>query len=137
MKLRTMLGMLGVLLMLYGAARMLTEVPPSHLVVLTAWLVAAVAIHDGVLSPLVVAIGAALRAVPPRGRRYLQAGLLVGALVTVVAAPLILREGSQPASKALLIQPYGAHLTLLLILIAVGSCVIYATRVVRDRTPER
>ena len=46
------------------------------LVWVAVWLVAAVIIHDGILSPLVLTIGAALRRfVPDRGRRYLQAGL--------------------------------------------------------------
>ena len=49
-----------------------------------------------------------LTAVPPRARRYLQLALVVGAGATVVALPLIYRQGTQPASKALLLRDYGA-----------------------------
>ena len=76
-------------------------------------------IHDGLLSPAVVGVGSLLRRfIPDRGRRYLQAGLLIGALVTVVALPMIYLRGSQPSVKALLLQSYGRNLTVILGLIA-------------------
>ena len=51
------------------------SVPPPSLVLLGVWLVGALLIQHGVVSPLVVAVGWALRrVVPDRGRRYLQAG---------------------------------------------------------------
>ena len=71
--------------------------------------------------------------VPDRGRRFLQVGLIVAAMVTVVAIPLIARQGTQPPAKALLLQNYAANLTLLLGLIAVVTLVAYAVRVARDR----
>ena len=70
---------------------------------------------------------------PDRGRRFVQAGLIVAAMVTVVAIPLILRQGTQPPAKALLLQNYAANLTLLLGLVAGVTLVAYAVRVARDR----
>ena len=90
-------------------------------------------IQHGVVSPLVVAVGAALRRVPDRGRRYLQIGLLVAAMVTVVAIPLTVRQGTQPPAKALLLQNYAANLAMLLVLIAVVTLVAYAVHMARDR----
>ncbi len=126
------LGSVGVLLGLYGVFRLVTTVGFVELLVLAAWLVGAVVIHDGILSPLVVSVGWFLaRTVPARARRYLQAFLVVGGLMTIVAIPLILQRDRQPASKALLQQNYGGNLALLLGLAAVVSLVLYAIRVAR------
>ena len=135
---RILLVATGIGVLLYGAGRVLLQTPPPSLVLLGIWLVAAVVIHDGLLSPLVVAVGAGLqRLVPDRARRHLQFALIAGGLVTVVAVPLIVYRGSQPASKALLLQDYGAHLTWLLGLIAAGTLVAYAVRVARDKMSPR
>lgn len=66
-----------------GAASLFLEpmpkVPLSSLVALGVWLLAALLIHDGLLSPAVVGVGSLLRRfIPDRGRRYLQAALLIG-----------------------------------------------------------
>ena len=128
------LAVVGIVLVLYGAGRILFSVPPPLLVLLGLWLVGALLIQHGVVSPLVVAVGVALRRlVPDRGRRFLQIGLIVAAMVTVVAIPLILRQGTQPPAKALLLQNYAANLTLLIGLIAGVTLVAYAVRVARDR----
>jgi nitrogen fixation/metabolism regulation signal transduction histidine kinase len=74
------------------------------------------------------------RFIPDRGRRYLQAALLVGALVTVVAIPMIYLRESQPAVKALLLRNYGLNLSLILGLIAVITLSLYAIRVAQDRS---
>ena len=71
---------------------------------------------------------------PPRGRRYLQAGLIMAAMVTVLAVPMIYRRGSQPASKALLDQNFGGNLTLLLGVIAGATLLAYAIRVARSQS---
>ena len=135
---RILLITTGIGVLLYGGGRVLLQTPPPSLVLLGIWLVAAVAIHDGLLSPLVVAIGAGLgRLVPDRGRAFLQFALIAGGLVTVVAVPLIVYRGSQPPSKSLLLQDYGANLTWLLGLIAAGTLVAYAVRVARDTMSPR
>ena len=80
-----------------------------------------------------VGLGPLLRRfVPDRGRRYLQAALLMGVLVTVVARPDDLPPGSQPPLKALLLRNYGLNLTLILGLIAAITLSLYALRVARD-----
>ena len=111
----------------FGVFRLVTELGTGDLLVLGVWLVAAVAIHDGLIAPLTVGTGVALTAVPPRARRYVQGALLVGALV-----PLIDRRDTQPASKAILLRDYTANLALLLCLIAAVALVLYALRVMRQ-----
>jgi hypothetical protein len=132
---RLLLGILGVLVVLYGIVNLGVHVPGQSLVWLAAWLIAAVLIHHGVLSPVVIAVSSLLRrVVPDRGRRYLQAGLITAVPGTVIAIPMIYRQGSQLPSKALLLQNFTANLGLLLGIIA-GLCLVgYAIRVARDRS---
>jgi hypothetical protein len=135
MRTRLMIGGAGVLLGLFGVFRLLTQIPGDDLIALFVWLVAALLIHDGLVSPVVVAIGVLVaRAVPPRTRRYLQGALVAGALITVVALPLIKRQDSQPQVKAILQQNFGANLVVLLAVVAGGALALYVLRVIRDRT---
>jgi hypothetical protein len=132
---RLTLGITGVLLATFGVFRLVTQVPAHDLVMLALWLICALIIHDGILSPLVVGVGWVIaRVVPARARRYLQIVLISGALVTVVAVPMIYRRGSQPRSKAILQQNFAGNLSVMLGIIAVLSLVAYAVRVARDRT---
>ena len=132
---RLSLATAGILLGLYGVFRLLTNVGFVELLVLAAWLIGAVVIHDGILSPAVVAVGWFLaRRVPPRGRRYLQGFLVIAGLMTVIAVPLMLRKDSQPESKAMLLQSYGGNLTVLLALAAALSLLLYAIQVARRTT---
>jgi hypothetical protein len=133
---RIILAIAGISLGLFGVFRLVTEIPAHNLLVLALWMLAALAIHDGVLSPTVVTLTSALRRhVPDRGRRYLQIALIMGALITVIAIPMIFLRGSQPAAKALLLRNYGANLSLLIGIIAVITLALYVVRVARDRPP--
>jgi len=132
---RIVLAAAGIALALFGVFRLVTGTPVYALLMLGVWLVAALIIHDGVLSPAVVAVGWLLRRfVPDRARRHLQLALILGGLVTVIALPMIYLRGSQPAVKALLLRNYGANLALIIAVIAAVTLVLYATRVARDRT---
>lgn len=135
MRWRLPLGVAGVALLLFGAFRLTTEVPLEMLVVLGMWMIGALIIHDGIVSPLVVAVGVAIAwIVPPRARRYLQFALIVAAMATVIAIPLIYREDTQPRAESLLLQDYSFNLTLLLGIIAALTLAAYAIRVARDST---
>ena len=134
-KYRVALGLSGGLLLALGVYRLVTELDGHDLLVLTIWLAAAVAIHDGLIAPLTVGTGVVLTRVPPRGRRYLQGALVVAALITVIALPLIDRQGTQPASKAILLRDYGDNLALLLGLTAAVALTLYALRVRRSGLP--
>jgi hypothetical protein len=132
---RIILAVVGVGVGTYGLFQLFTQLPRQTLVLLALWLIAALIIHDGLLSPAVVAVGAALRRyVPDRGRRYLQFGLIMAAMVTVIAVPLIYRANTQPPAKALLLQDFGINLTVLLAAIGGGTLIAYAIRVAQDRS---
>ena len=124
----------GIAVAVYGLGRLFTQIPVHSLTLLAVWLIVALAIHDGLLSPVVVAVGWMLRQwVPPRGRRYLQAALIMSGIVAIVAVPMIYRADRQPPSKAILRQDFGQNLALLLAIIAVATLVMYAIQVARDR----
>jgi hypothetical protein len=131
----------GVVMAVYGIGRLLTDIPAHSLMLLAAWLVAALLIHDGLVSPVVVAVGWTLRRLlPARGRRYVQIALLMSALVTIIAVPMMYRANRQPPSKAILRQNFGANLLVLLAIIAVTTLIAYAAQVARqaqaDQPPE-
>ena len=107
---------------------MLTEIPTGSLIKVGIWLLAALIIHDAVISPGVVGVGWTLRRnVPDRERRYLQWALIMIAMVTVIALPMIFLRGGQPPVKALLLRDYATNLTLLIGLIAGVTAVSYAS----------
>ena len=135
---RLLTGAAGVGLLLFGAFRLLTQVAFLDLLVLGVWLAGAVVLHDGLLAPATTAVGRRVaRLVPPRARGYVQAGLVAGLVVAAVAAPLIVRGGSQPPEKALLRQNYPVNLAILLGVVAAGTTLLYSWRVVRDRRDAR
>ena len=83
---RILLAVIGVGIGTYGISQLLTQVPRQTLVLVALWLIGALIIHDGLLSPAVVGVGAALRRyVPDRGRRYLQFGMIMAAYAIRVA----------------------------------------------------
>ena len=63
----------------------------------------------------------------------MQAFLIMAAMITVVAAPMIYLQGSAPPEKALLNQDFGANLVILLGLAALISLLGY----VRERRRSR
>jgi hypothetical protein len=135
---RLVLSILGVLVLLYGLVNLGLHIPGSALIWVAAWLVAAVIIHHGVVSPVVIGVSVLLRRlIPDRGRRYVQAALIAAVPILVIGIPLVYRQGSQPPSKALLLQNFTANLGLLLGIIAALCLIGYAVRVARDRSPVR
>jgi hypothetical protein len=133
---RIILAVAGIALLAFGVFRLLSEIPPHSLLILAVWLVAALVLHDALLAPSVVGVGWLLRRyVPARGRRYVQVALIMIALVTVIAIPMIFLRGSQPAAKALLLRNYGANLILIIGILGIVSLILYAVRVVREARP--
>lgn len=89
-------------------------------------MIGVVVIHDGVLSPLLIAVGTLTARIPTRARRYVQFALITGALIAVIGVVLAARQGTQPQVKALLLRDYGANLAILLGLLAAASLAAYA-----------
>lgn len=90
---RATLGTLGVAALGYALFGFLANVPPVQLIGVAAWLALALLAHDGVLVPLTTLAGGTLSRLTfglrPAQQAIVRGTLLVGALVTLVAAPLL------------------------------------------------
>lgn len=130
---RWLLGGLGVVLLTYGSWRIVQYSAATRPAQLGIWLAAALVLHDGILSWLVVGIGWLLaRFVPGRARSYLQGGLITAGLVSLVAAPLIYRRGRSQPGQALLERDYLANLLIIAACIAAVTAIAYLVRVRRE-----
>lgn len=132
--LRIALGVVGVVALGYGVGRLLLGLPVATLLVLGAWLLVVLLLHHGVLQPAVLAVGAALHRLPDRARGFVQAGVIMIGAVTVIALPLLLRRGTQPPAKAMLLQHYELNLAVLVAIITVGTLIAYGVARSRART---
>lgn len=132
---RVVLGLAGVGLIAFGGLRILQNQSDSHPLRLGVWLVGALALHDALIAPFVISVGWVLaRILPGRVRRYVQPGLVVAGLVSVVGIVLIDRQGktSSPA-LALLKLNYALNVAILLAIIAAATVLTYGVAVVRTR----
>ncbi len=117
--LRGVLGATGVVLVLVGL-RHLLDGSLADLLDLSVWLAGGVLLHDAVLAPLVVLVGAL---VLPRLPVWCQAPVVVGLVVlltvTLMALPAIGRFGARPDVPSLLNRAYGVEWLLLALLVLV------------------
>ncbi|MEV7420222.1 hypothetical protein [Streptomyces sp. NPDC089919] len=128
---RGALGACGLLLTGYGGWQLASLPDPSDAVV---WLGGALVLHDGVIAPLLLAVGLLVAAVP--ARRAVRGALLTGGVLVLITLPLLLRPGAPPNPSALPL-PYGRNLALVLaavaVLTAAGTCLTYRRK---HRTPK-
>lgn len=105
---------------------------PSRWIVL---FVAAIAVHDVVLAPLVLAVGYGVsRLVPARLRPVIQGGLICSALVTLFAYPFVRRFGAMPTNPTILPRDYTRGLLIVLAVVWVVTAAMAAMLSWRERT---
>ncbi|MGA1813794.1 hypothetical protein VH571_15535 [Frondihabitans sp. 4ASC-45] len=130
---------LGAAAILFGAYVMVDTVKPKNIWGLVTWLIGAVIIHDGIISPAVVAISIAMR---KRGRRVrpavigiIQGAIVVGSIFTLVVVPEIIRKAKGPKNVTVLPFDYANRLAVLWAVIAVlaALAIVVYLRVVRRR----
>lgn len=126
-RLRILLGAIGVTAIGYGVLRILTDAKDTKPIALGKWLIGSLLVHDLLIAPVVLGIGWLLaRFVPSGARVFVQAGLVTGGLVSAVGVLLIWRQGKSSArSLALLQQNYTMNLLVLLVIIAVVAAAGY------------
>ncbi|MFJ6934736.1 hypothetical protein [Streptomyces sp. NPDC101132] len=126
---RWVVGGLGVLLIGIGGWHLAAQPDPYAVLV---WLGGALVLHDGVLAPLVLAVGLLVAALP--ARPVVRAALVTAGALVLVTLPLLLRPGAPPNPSALPL-PYGRNL--LLVLAAVAVCATAAALLARLRSRRR
>ena len=131
MKARLVIGALGLAAMGIGLSILLTDPYVRDPLDVVWWLAGAVLLHDGVLVPVVVAVGAALR-VPRWVRGPLRGALIAAGCLTAVALPALLRPGPV-ANPSVLPLDYGRGLLIALAAVAAATAVAAARSGVRSR----
>lgn len=91
----------------YGAVLLLTRQDTDNVVAAAVWLGAGVVLHDAVLVPVTLAVGAlAVRVMPGNWRRPAIVALIVMGPLTLLAVPVLGRFGARPDNPSLLDRPY-------------------------------
>ncbi|MGL5864491.1 MAG: hypothetical protein ACRCYX_01285 [Dermatophilaceae bacterium] len=104
--LRVVLAVAGAAGAGYGIL-LLGRLDPAQVVGVAHWVAGGVVVHDGLLAPVVVALGALVAAFAPGWLRMplLRALVVLGPL-TLVAVPVLGRFGAKPDNPTLLDRPY-------------------------------
>ena len=94
-RIRLLLLTIGVALALVGAYAFVDAEPVGQWLRVALWLAAGVVLHDAVVAPLALVLGAATqrRATHPGLRRLLRAALLLASVAVVLAVPLLATGG--------------------------------------------
>ncbi|AJF70213.1 hypothetical protein SVTN_36440 [Streptomyces vietnamensis] len=129
--LRYGLGTLGVALVGLGTWLVVDQPDPLGVFV---WLAGALVLHDGILAPLVLAVGLLLAG--RRRRGLLRGALLVAGSVVLVTLPLLVRPGAPPNPSALPL-PYGRNLAIVLAAVTVVTGAPIAVQRWRERRQGR
>ncbi len=106
MRTRLLIGAVGVAMGAFGALRFLQH-DFDDIVSSVIWLAGGVAVHDGVVAPLTIAVTVlGTRLVPARARVAVVTGLVVLLTVTVTAIPVLGRFGAREDNPTLLDRNY-------------------------------
>lgn len=110
---------IGLAIVAFGVAGLLRNVDGPALTSWATLLAGGLIVHDGVVAPAVALLSLLLvRLLPQWSRPPLQAGLVVSALVLVIAFPLVGPDGTRLANNpSLLPQDYDRNLLVVLVLI--------------------
>ena len=121
MRTRVALVALGLLGGLYGAFLLLSRQALADWVEVAVWFAAGVVLHDFVLAPLVLLLGAALmRVVPVVARPAVVVGLVVLGTVTLLAIPVLGGFGVKADNPTLFDRSYVGGWAVLAGLVAAG-----------------
>lgn len=106
MRLRLLLGALGVVMGAFGALRFL-QLDLPDIVDAVLWLAGGVVLHDAVVAPLTILLTVVLgRVVPDAWRSRVTVAAVVLLTVTAVAVPVLGRFGARSDNPSLLDRDY-------------------------------
>lgn len=124
---RLLLGAVGAGVAAYGVS-LLLDLGLANLKATVVWLVGGIVLHDAVLAPLTIVIGAILVRLGRSGVRTgpLVIGGLVLSTVTISAIPVLGRFGARSDNPTLLDRHYGVGWFVLVAVTAVLTLVLLA-----------
>ncbi|MBT1546279.1 hypothetical protein [Curtobacterium aurantiacum] len=136
---RIVLVVIGVLVIAFGAYVLVTSVKPNRIGGLGVWLLAAVVLHDAVLSPFVVGAGLLLRRAGGALRVWVlvvvQVAIVLGSVLALVVLPEIVAKDDGPKNPTVLPFDYGTRLLLVEGALLVVVVVVLVVGVVLARRP--
>ncbi|SKB02630.1 hypothetical protein SAMN06295879_3566 [Agreia bicolorata] len=123
------IGLAGLFL---GALIMVQKERPDQIVGVIVWIGAAIIVHDGILSPLLLLLDVWMRRA---GRRIpfgvlaiIQGGVVVGAIMSMLVLPEIYKKSLGTKNPTVLPLDYGLNLALFWVAVAVltgAACALY------------
>ena len=132
---RLALGVLGALLLGYGALLALTRQDLDQLVEVGIWLAVGVLVHDGLLSAVLLAVGLiGRRLVPTAWQAPATVALVIWGSLTIVVVPVLGRFGARSDNPTLLDRPYSLAWV---VLFAATVVAVMTAGAVRSRTNGR
>lgn len=120
----------GVVLLLIGASTLLTEVPPTRYPGIGLWLLGALIVHDGIVAMGIVAVSVVVRTIDRRVPfavvLAVQGAVVVGAVVTVIVLPEVIKKAIGTANPSILPLDYVANLGVFYGGLSVATAVVVA-----------
>lgn len=142
--LRIALALVGIGLLVVGGLVLLEDVAPTRYGGILLWLVGAIVIHDGVIAGLVIAVNLTLRKaghrVPFGVLAIVQGAIVVGAIVSLIVFPQIVKQGIGTLNPTVLPLDYAANLVMFyaaLVAVTAVAIVVHlrvTARIARTRT---
>jgi hypothetical protein len=116
----------GVALLAWGTYVMVDTVALPRITGLAIWIVAAIILHDAILSPILFGAGLLLRRagrkVPGTAIAVVQGTLVVGSMMSLIVVPILVAQNFTPDNPTILPLNYGLNLGIFwLVLLVVGS----------------
>jgi hypothetical protein len=126
---RIALVVVGIALLVLGGLVLLEDVAPKRYGGILLWFAGAIVIHDGIIAGIVIAVNLTLR---KAGRRVplgvlaiVQSAIVVGAIVSLIVFPQIVKQGIGTLNPTILPLDYAANLVLFYgVLVAVTAVAI-------------
>lgn len=113
---RIALLVVGIAFLVVGALVLLEDVAPKRYAGIALWFAGAILIHDGIIAGLVIAVNLTLR---KAGRRVplgvlaiIQGAIVVGAIVSLIVFPQVVKQRIGTLNPTILPLGYGANLVL-------------------------
>jgi hypothetical protein len=139
---RIVLIVIGLAGLFLGAVIMVQKERPDQIVGVIVWIAAAIIVHDGILSPLLlladVWMRRAGRRIPYAVLAIIQGGVVVGAIMSMLVLPEIYKKSLGTKNPTILPLDYGLNLALFWVAVAAltaAACALYLRRARRRTAP--
>lgn len=128
----------GVALLAFAGYTLLVEVAPARYVAILLWLAGAIVLHDGVAAMAVLGVSVLLRRaghrIPFGVIVVLQGALAVGAIVTVLVLPEIVKQAIGTANASILPLDYLSSLLAFFVVLGAATAILALAVMVRQRS---